>query len=400
MNLRVTWKPLALCLMVHLLISGCGSPEDSALDHTLGKTSRERKVPLKACKPSNTGDPKIAYLQTLLTTLMKANPNTFKGNLAPSKFCLTIDPSQKINAVANLLDGTISVNSGLIKAMNTDAEVAGVLAHELAHITMAHTGNLENDKVVASPAYKKLSTEAEGFNTKIKQAKAGAYTALRAAYLKDATIPAALRSLKSYPDFKILLDNIGKISVTVLSDVDAQAEFFDDFLWIRDTISFDLQELAKIKANKGWASVNAIVEGTVNAYLTHEDALYAAHDKISKLPRDQIIQDGAGAAQNWMEQEADEVGFELYLRAGFKPQKYVVVHDVVMSQSKTDKACAAMLAKGTLPKRGQASHPDSCWRVHNINKRELITHTEYAAFKGNTKTTVVPDKLMEVKAGL
>ncbi|MDQ3232062.1 MAG: M48 family metalloprotease [Pseudobdellovibrionaceae bacterium] len=174
MNLRVTWKPLALCLMVYLLNSGCGTPDDSTLDHTLGKTTRERKMPLKQCEPSKTSDPKIAYLQTLLTALMKANPNTFKGNLAPSKFCLTIDPGQEINASANPVDGTISVNVGLIKAMNTDAEVAGVLAHELAHITMAHTARLENDKVAASPAYKKLSAEAEGFNTKIKQAKAGA----------------------------------------------------------------------------------------------------------------------------------------------------------------------------------------------------------------------------------
>ncbi|MDQ3230199.1 MAG: M48 family metalloprotease, partial [Pseudobdellovibrionaceae bacterium] len=299
MNLGATWQPFVLCLMVYLLNSGCGSPEDSALDHTLGKTSRQRKVPLQACKPSKTSDPKIAYLQTLLTTLMKANPNTFKGDLAPSKFCLSIDPGQEINASGNPLNGNITVNVGLIKAMNTDAEVAGVLAHELAHITMAHTGKLENDKVAASAAYKKLSAEAEGFNTKIKQAKAGAYTALRDAYKKDASIPAALRSLQSYPDFKILLDNIVKSSGTVLTGVDAQAEFFDDFIFIRDTISFDPQDPAKIKANKGWASIIAIVERTEKAYLTHEDGLYYAYDKISKLPRDQIIQDGAGAAQNW-----------------------------------------------------------------------------------------------------
>ncbi|HYX39707.1 MAG TPA: M48 family metalloprotease [Oligoflexus sp.] len=400
MNLRVTWKPLALCLMLSLLNSGCGSPEDSTLDHTLGKTSRERKVPLQACKPSKTSDAKVAYLQTLLTTLMKANPNTFKGDLAPSKFCLTIDQGQEINASGNPVNGDITVNVGLIKAMNTDAEIAGALAHELAHITMAHIGKLENDKVAASPAYKKLSAEAEGFNTKIKQAKAGAYTALRDAYKKDATIPAALRSLKSYPDFKIFLDKIGKNSGSVLSGVDAQVEFFDNFIFIRDSISFDPQDPAKIKANKGWASVVAIVEGTEKAYFANEDGLYYAYDKISKLPRDQIIQDGAGAAQNWKEQEADEVGFELYLRAGFMPQKYLVVHEIIMSQSKTDKACAAMLTKGTLPKRGEASHPDSCWRVYNINKRELITHKEYAAFKGNTKTTVVPGKLKEIKAGL
>jgi predicted Zn-dependent protease len=56
----------------------------------------------------------------------------------PYEFTLINDPS--INAFA-LPGGPIFVNSGLIQAAENEAQVAGVLAHEIAHVALRHATN-------------------------------------------------------------------------------------------------------------------------------------------------------------------------------------------------------------------------------------------------------------------
>lgn len=78
-------------------------------------------------------DPELgAYIQDLGNTLVEASPEA-RGK--PFTFFIIRDPS--INAFA-LPGGYIGMHTGLIRAAQTEAEVAGVLAHEIAHVTQRH----------------------------------------------------------------------------------------------------------------------------------------------------------------------------------------------------------------------------------------------------------------------
>ena len=60
--------------------------------------------------------------------------NPVSGNL---KYEFTVVDSQKINAVT-LPGGYIYVTCGILAYLNFDAEVAGVLGHEIGHVTARH----------------------------------------------------------------------------------------------------------------------------------------------------------------------------------------------------------------------------------------------------------------------
>ena len=98
---------------------------------------------------------------------------------------------------------------------------------------------------------------------------------------------------------------------------------------------------------------------------------------------------------NWEEQEADEVGFEFYRRAGFRDNEFfnmlyqlaitsgeVPKRDIVACMQKSFKTIA--LKKETFePPRGSSTHPDYCWRIFD-HQRELILHEkDYAPFPNN-----------------
>src|SRR4029077_2342509 len=72
-----------------------------------------------------------AYIQALGSQLAVHAP----GTRFPYQFKIIDDP--KIDAFA-LPGGTIYVTSGLIKAAPTEPQLAGVLAHEIAHVVMRH----------------------------------------------------------------------------------------------------------------------------------------------------------------------------------------------------------------------------------------------------------------------
>ena len=63
---------------------------------------------------------------------------------------------------------------------------------------------------------------------------------------------------------------------------------------------------------------------------------------------------GKKAITNWKEQEADEVGYELYLRAGFNPDDFYWMHKYVLgleSKSSYDK-CREEIESAKIPERG------------------------------------------------
>jgi predicted Zn-dependent protease len=100
-----------------------------AMDEKLGRPSWEAlKLSGKSCR-----DPAAEhYVRGLLERLIAALGDT------PFRFELMLVDTPEVNAFA-LPGGFIVVNSGLLAQARTGDEVAGVLAHELSHVTLRHS---------------------------------------------------------------------------------------------------------------------------------------------------------------------------------------------------------------------------------------------------------------------
>src|SRR5699024_2090682 len=77
-------------------------------------------------------DPELRqYISSIGARLVAATSH------APSEFRFFIVKSPVINAFA-LPGGYVGVNAGLILATRSESELAGVLAHEISHVTQRH----------------------------------------------------------------------------------------------------------------------------------------------------------------------------------------------------------------------------------------------------------------------
>ena len=66
--------------------------------------------------------------------------------------------SPDLNAFA-LPEGKVGIYSGLLKVAKTDAELAAVMGHEIAHVTARHGSQLENILVAAAAIGVGLATK-------------------------------------------------------------------------------------------------------------------------------------------------------------------------------------------------------------------------------------------------
>lgn len=124
----------ALLLLGALLWFGIGwvvsallrSPPPEA-ERKLGAAVWETLVPLeKRCVNKRT----LQYVGDVLRPLLAHQPPDFHF-----QYTVTDDPA--VNAIS-LPGGFIAVNMGLLQAIESSEELAGVLAHELAHVTEHH----------------------------------------------------------------------------------------------------------------------------------------------------------------------------------------------------------------------------------------------------------------------
>jgi predicted Zn-dependent protease len=84
----------------------------------------------------------VDYVKDIVDRIAKAMPPQ------PFPFTVSVIQHNAVNAFA-APGGYIFVNTGLLLAMNNESEVAGVIAHEMAHVTQRHIAKrIENGKVV------------------------------------------------------------------------------------------------------------------------------------------------------------------------------------------------------------------------------------------------------------
>ena len=123
------------------------SPEQ---DIQLGETSAEEIMrQVVVLRDERTG----AYVQQLGERVAAAAP----GYKFPYKFVVVASP--EVNAFA-LPGGYVFVNEGAIEAARTEGELAGVLAHEIAHVSLRHGTTQASRAYLARTALSVINTVA------------------------------------------------------------------------------------------------------------------------------------------------------------------------------------------------------------------------------------------------
>lgn len=97
-------------------------------------------------------DPKLdSYLNNMLNRL-KASPHAGKSIGTEFPFTIAAVYDKNINAFS-LPGGPLFVNTGLLQACDNEAQLAGVLGHEMSHVVLRHSTNqISKQNLVTIPA--------------------------------------------------------------------------------------------------------------------------------------------------------------------------------------------------------------------------------------------------------
>ena len=393
---------------------GCKTtlPQSSNTKHVFGETVHEAKGVLPCRWDSETSiNPTIdRYLAAVATTIANANPRTFVGSFQIQDICIYVQEDSKLNATATRNLNTITVNSGLVLAAENDAEIASTLSHELAHLTMqSDHGEDVPPEVLRSPDWPKMRDrfEAESQNARDQMAplqdEANAaqeqmqqISIELASDLSDATTAegARLQSIylqlnafnaSQYIDLQIPRIGTGD-SLTPLTKETAPKVAAD---FTRDRKAF----LARLRS--GNVQLEQRWEEKFNSYLMSFQKIQAIQQQLIDFQKafDQFIVNlaGPGAKYSWREQQADEVGYELFLRAGFEPTFMPWLERKNMGEPAYLNCLENNVRKGVAPNRANNAHPTDCWRIYDFLYLEARYHaSDYKSFFATSHTVNLP----------
>lgn len=433
----VSW----LATIASLSVTSCLKPVHiSKIKHKFGETNRSDTDAQPCVYDETISENKVAdqYLKSIATAIASHNPDTFKGSFAIGKICIYYRADSKLNAMAILKKNMIYFGSDTINAAASDAEIAAILAHELAHLTM-QTEHIDiAPQLLLNPEWQKLikgaherGTAVNSEITRLNRALEPANQSINAAEQKliAKLVPGQKKRAKDLGykrlDLSSMLINtqnppMNPKELNIFPGYRTIA-FADGILTADGSIArFNPPSRTHPEAAKDLAEYQKSAADFANelkrAFPTDVEALYQQYEKISpietqkdeawsRLTKLQQEMDDAsarldpkGIRHNWTEQEADEVGFELYLRAGFRWSDFPWLFARQMMADELERCRKDHIEKNVEPTRGDSSHPANCWRVFNVLVTEAQLHKdEYAPFVNNSVVNLTNGKLSEIK---
>lgn len=200
---RTMTRALVLVLLASLASAGCAwisratEPATQAAGELLLSPEQERQLgdqlaaQVKSEEPV-LQDPQVQdYVRRVGQQVVQAVPEDQRKGFVYS--FTVLDTPETVNAFA-LPGGHVFVNSGLVRAADSEAELASVLAHEVAHVTEGHVA----DQLAAQVGAQSLAQLALG-QSPDQLARLGAAVATRgylAAYSRDAEAEADATGLQ------------------------------------------------------------------------------------------------------------------------------------------------------------------------------------------------------------
>ncbi|HEX4859100.1 MAG TPA: M48 family metalloprotease, partial [Usitatibacteraceae bacterium] len=126
-----------------------GDVSDASVSEQQEKTIGRRIMQEIRADRSHVDDAELQdYIKALGGRLVAATPGTFNDNRRDFEFFLLLD--DQINAFA-FFGGVVGTNSSLILATQSEAELAGVMGHEIAHIVQRHLSRGVDSQRKAAP---------------------------------------------------------------------------------------------------------------------------------------------------------------------------------------------------------------------------------------------------------
>lgn len=385
-------------------VVSCGQSQgDASLKHPFGRTSVPRTRPVIPCKDGHTHQDIISYVKSLLRHLASANPKTFRGDLAVAKVCVQIVDDQELSASMDPASGLMRVYTGLFHrkhGLDSDAAIASVLAHELAHFTMNH-GDARPTAPDLPADYDETAYKAKLAEYKAIEAAAGDMIGKVFHEVSMAYGPGLLDTLP------LVFDEVRRLGGTEREQRDNR--------WTADLFKEFKVEIESKRRKGDTAGAERLLSGYL---FTHVEHALNYRQKLSAATRDarepwntmeratKEKDDGVARARayeaekenlvpelkrlraphfQWEEQQADEVGFEFFIRAGFEPQVYPELFKQLAHFVEGAGDCSKEIRPGVTPPRihpsrePRGSHPDGCWRYWNSRHAETRRHeAEYA----------------------
>jgi hypothetical protein len=317
---------LGFCLML-----GCKSTgrNDSQLKHIWGETLRPPYA--LNCMEMESFDPLFQeYVHKHIERLARHNPAVFRDELDAGRFFVMPIEAPDIDAGASA-DGTLIFNTGLIQVADTDAQFAAAVAHELSlsvcvpNIARKRMGLrrrprswLRRQKTLDQSL---AAWPDQNTRTPLRETMALAVTAFRQEFNRD---------VKGFDACRCLL-------AMQAGDV-KQDKYRNAWLVLRTQLGPDaLETLTK-------------VEGEHCRY----HGAFIRHDYMKR-----------SLLSNWIETEADEAGYEFFLRAGYKKGEYAQFFRNI------DHFYGGVETRAEDCSRGDANHPKDCWRaLHAVQEWE------------------------------
>ena len=285
--------------------------------------------------------------------------------------------------------------------IESDAEMAAIVSHELAHIILGHQGSSIHPSLRNDPEWLRLKNRSDELLRELSPQDQN--NNIETLFDPDSAI--FKRYNEAFEQMRLSWQNPENWGNKPGSE--AIKSFILKF---REGRNLNSIEQAAYDAR-------SVVVETINSQdrkslLAFEEHLFKI---LPMIPEYEEITDeihtyevnklGIGVASNWREVEADEVGLELYIKAGWDPDKYDDIFvkwgadkaamesklfDDEDSEPKESELPDTEDEKAPLPKslylnkegtereclRGFRSHPPDCWRVINASQ-EMVEHSEY-----------------------
>jgi hypothetical protein len=417
--MKIVFKAFSFSIIVGLL-SCKPKIQESGIKHTWGDTTRDSNVSVGSCEtsPSDTIPKTQKFLAELGKHILFSNPQTFKAgsDLDPKRFCFNVYHDRDYNAVADSLSRNIEFSSEAVKASDDYESVAMIMGHELAHISLRHSSVARHPAYMPTKIFTKMEKEFEqqlvlnqsysDLGARGNELGGNLYACQEQA--TPSTVDSKFESLSSIADHATCaVLNYG----SEFEDCDGlaktpEAELKKSYIDLFDANCHNLASSLFENLRQSTLILKKLDVGFI--YEVQEEM----RKEIAKSP-----DISKAEASNWQEREADEIGYEFYIRAGFSIKgaqstyiKFAYMDlstDVNLKVSKClsyiDNTSTAKEISEHLHKefRGTYSHPAPCWRMlHHVYEKRMHGG-DIAATKKHYPDNVILQKLWsEAKAEL